>query len=200
MPETALEKKPTNISFEVAAAVPTAGYLTLQNFPPDLPLADARASPPDGHRAGRAGRQRAAYGAPRGIGSPTGSSRRAPARRSSRPTAELTDSPLIRSILTPRPCCAGPRRSTQGSLSEEFLLVLAGRSPINVGIVVERFRSAIEAVSLESPPLCITVSLGAALAQPDEAIESLLRRADEALYEAKAMGRNRGVVARVTPK
>ena len=83
---------------------------------------------------------------------------------------------------------------------EEFLLVLSGRSPINVGVVVERFRSAIEAASLESPPLCITASLGAALAQPDEAIESLLRRADEALYEAKAMGRNRGVVASVTPK
>ncbi len=41
-------------------------------------------------------------------------------------------------------------------------------------------------------PLDVTVSIGVACADAsDESVESLLKRSDEALYEAKRTGRNR---------
>ena len=43
----------------------------------------------------------------------------------------------------------------------------------------------------------VTISLGAAELQPDETIDSLFKRVDTALYEAKAAGRNATRVARV---
>jgi diguanylate cyclase (GGDEF)-like protein len=36
----------------------------------------------------------------------------------------------------------------------------------------------------------VSVSIGAAMANPDESISDLLNRADRALYQAKAAGRN----------
>jgi len=42
---------------------------------------------------------------------------------------------------------------------------------------------------------CVTVSIGVAQHQSEETTESLLRRADTALYQAKASGRNRVVVS-----
>ena len=41
----------------------------------------------------------------------------------------------------------------------------------------------------------MTISIGVAPATPDDGAESLLKRADEAVYAAKAEGRNR-VIAR----
>jgi len=43
----------------------------------------------------------------------------------------------------------------------------------------------------EYPRLRVTVSAGAALASPEDTIETLLRRADEKLYQAKTSGRNK---------
>ena len=41
----------------------------------------------------------------------------------------------------------------------------------------------------------VTITLGAAACHPDEPVESAIRRADVALYEGKAAGRNRVVMA-----
>lgn len=78
---------------------------------------------------------------------------------------------------------------------EEFLMVLSSTEPIAIERAVERVRAAVANAPLENPALTITVSLGAAVAGRGETIESLLKRADAALYEAKAAGRDRGVVA-----
>lgn len=80
---------------------------------------------------------------------------------------------------------------------EEFLVVLSSKPPIAMEIAVERIRAAVANAPLKDPPLKMTVSLGAALAGPEETIESMLQRADAALYEAKAAGRDRAVVARM---
>jgi len=42
-----------------------------------------------------------------------------------------------------------------------------------------------------SPDMRVTISAGVATLRPDENSDSLLARADRALYEAKAQGRNR---------
>jgi diguanylate cyclase len=44
--------------------------------------------------------------------------------------------------------------------------------------------------------VCFTVSCGVAEFSPDDTVEELIRRADEALYEAKRTGKNRVVIAK----
>ncbi|MGD0585285.1 MAG: diguanylate cyclase [Oryzomonas sp.] len=78
---------------------------------------------------------------------------------------------------------------------EEFVLVLPGTELSGALIVAERLRAAVRAATYHPPceALTVMVSIGVAaisLAQVD-AIEALLKRADEALYRAKEAGRNR---------
>jgi diguanylate cyclase (GGDEF)-like protein len=76
---------------------------------------------------------------------------------------------------------------------EEFLVVLPSCSPHNGAQRAEDFRRAIA----ESPvptcigPLAVTCSLGVAAYDGTMAPEDLIHRADEALYRAKRLGRNR---------
>ncbi|TAI61311.1 GGDEF domain-containing protein [Bradyrhizobium sp. Leo170] len=76
---------------------------------------------------------------------------------------------------------------------EEFCIVMLNSSPRASAAVAERIRAQIEAMSVPTPlgPIRTTVSGGIAHATGSETIQSLLIRADEALYEAKTSGRNR---------
>jgi diguanylate cyclase (GGDEF)-like protein len=89
---------------------------------------------------------------------------------------------------------------------EEFLAVLPETDLAGARTMAERLRQAIEAmrVDFEGVQLSVTVSLGVADAIPGrdpEArdAEQLVARADEALYRAKAAGRNRIEVASPGP-
>jgi two-component system, cell cycle response regulator len=80
---------------------------------------------------------------------------------------------------------------------EEFLVVVPGCDSLNLVIAAERLRRRIadQPVETIAGPVPVTISLGVAAAQAIESgligREALLRDADEALYAAKARGRNR---------
>ncbi|MCJ8170592.1 sensor domain-containing diguanylate cyclase [Pseudomonas sp. A3.4] len=80
---------------------------------------------------------------------------------------------------------------------EEFLLITRVKDQHELELIAERLRSSIASTPVHLIPHSrhITLSLGAALMLPDEPQESLLTRADSALYEAKANGRNRAYSA-----
>jgi len=66
---------------------------------------------------------------------------------------------------------------------EEFAVALPGCTPSEALVVLERLSRGV--------PSGQTVSFGLAERMPDESIETLMTRADAALYEAKHGGRNR---------
>ena len=75
---------------------------------------------------------------------------------------------------------------------EEFILICPQTSHERLVALAEKIRSKIHEHTFETTqnPLRISVSIGAATAQGDETFESLFKRADLALYEAKNNGRN----------
>ena len=93
--------------------------------------------------------------------------------------------------------CAGSLRGTDlvGRLGgEEFAILLADATRDNAFVVAERIRAAFEKAGtvVDGAPLGVTISIGVAIIQdPDQDLASLLKQADQALYRAKAYGRNR---------
>ena len=76
---------------------------------------------------------------------------------------------------------------------EEFALILPETDPQGAKLTVERLREYLGelAVPVDSGTLKVTVSAGVTTVQdPNDSIEAALKRADEALYEAKGRGRN----------
>ena len=64
---------------------------------------------------------------------------------------------------------------------------------LDLEALAEGIRQAIERLRIESGGrrIGVTVSIGLAVAGPDEAAEALCKRADVNLYRAKQAGRNR---------
>jgi diguanylate cyclase (GGDEF)-like protein len=82
---------------------------------------------------------------------------------------------------------------------EEFVLILP-ETPLEGGLVVaEKVRERIAATPFGAPgeePVTVTVSIGiACFPQHGTKPQTLVRAADQALYEAKGRGRNRVVAA-----
>jgi diguanylate cyclase len=75
---------------------------------------------------------------------------------------------------------------------EEFVVAMAGTSPDEFSKAADRLRRAVGSIEvrLENKVLKPTVSCGVAELQPNETPSKLIERADEALYAAKANGRN----------
>jgi diguanylate cyclase (GGDEF)-like protein len=78
---------------------------------------------------------------------------------------------------------------------EEFLLLLPGSDLEEARAIAERMRESFEEqpVEVEDHALEIRVSIGVAELGDDDAERAVVKRADEALYAAKAAGRNRVV-------
>ncbi|WP_097304605.1 GGDEF domain-containing protein [Pseudomonas chlororaphis] len=80
---------------------------------------------------------------------------------------------------------------------EEFLILLSNTGRDAAAMVGERLRQAAQAKDYwaDGTLIELTVSLGCSTLLPGESAESLLRRADSALYVAKREGRNRLAMA-----
>ncbi len=76
---------------------------------------------------------------------------------------------------------------------EEFLVLLPETSNAVAIKIANRIRESIasQSIEFEGHNISATVSAGVATIQGAESIDRLLQRADEALYQAKSLGRNR---------
>lgn len=77
---------------------------------------------------------------------------------------------------------------------EEFLVIAAGAERSGAHALAERLLERMRAPGL-LPARTVTASAGVAVHRPGEPPDRLLRRADDALYRAKAAGRDRAVAA-----
>jgi diguanylate cyclase (GGDEF)-like protein len=104
-------------------------------------------------------------------------------------------------IFAQRICRAGDLIARYGG--EEFAFIGPAADAVSAQHFVETIRLALEKLALPhamSPMACVTVSVGLAVMAPVEGQDPaiLIKKADEALYQAKAQGRNRVVVAQQT--
>jgi diguanylate cyclase (GGDEF)-like protein/PAS domain S-box-containing protein len=78
---------------------------------------------------------------------------------------------------------------------EEFAVLLPNTDEAGAAIMADRIRRAVLSLAIEhdaSPALVVTISAGVAALAPGalEGTDALVRRADQALYRAKHLGRN----------
>jgi diguanylate cyclase (GGDEF)-like protein len=80
---------------------------------------------------------------------------------------------------------------------DEFAVILRDADGADGARLADRFVAAVRELELAGPrePVKVTVSAGVAESLPGESADSWLARADRALYEAKAAGRDRVAVA-----
>ena len=81
---------------------------------------------------------------------------------------------------------------------EEFVVVLAGAHEAGARIAAERIRKAVEAMTVldeKGQRVPLTISIGLACLEMKDTVELLIDRADHAMYQAKASGRNRVAVS-----
>ena len=79
---------------------------------------------------------------------------------------------------------------------EEFIVVLPDTSALGASLIAEKIRSAISACQIEhagSEFGRVTASIGTVSREPqtDDDLTAVIKAADEALYNAKATGRNK---------
>ncbi|MDJ0764306.1 MAG: GGDEF domain-containing protein [Myxococcota bacterium] len=75
---------------------------------------------------------------------------------------------------------------------EEFVAVATRVDLDTLAQIAQRFLFLVAASTLDKPEkINVTISIGAAMAQENESMEDLIKRADEKLYQAKEGGRNR---------
>lgn len=80
---------------------------------------------------------------------------------------------------------------------EEFLVIAPGTGLEEAAILAERLRATIEMETIphDETEISVTLSAGVALmSKEDSKVEDLIKRADDALYQAKQAGRNRVMV------
>jgi diguanylate cyclase (GGDEF)-like protein len=119
------------------------------------------------------------------------------------PTGDAVLKAMARLFL---PLSAGTRGSDVAARygGEEFCIVLTETVAEGARTKAERIRAAVEAIDWRAVDArlvgAVTVSIGVATV-PDHAgtVDQLIEIADKALYEAKAAGKNRVVVARTLP-
>jgi len=77
---------------------------------------------------------------------------------------------------------------------EEFILMLPGTSDQEAVALGERIKHRWEEMTLPEFSVRVTSSFGVSAYQPGDTVSSLIERADQALYEAKRLGKNQVVM------
>ncbi|MDV7144184.1 GGDEF domain-containing protein [Tropicimonas sp. TH_r6] len=80
---------------------------------------------------------------------------------------------------------------------EEFVVFLYGVGPANGYDAAERIRKVVEkaVTQHDEVDLRVTVSIGGSLKERTDQIDRAVKQADEALYKAKELGRNRSIMS-----
>jgi diguanylate cyclase (GGDEF)-like protein len=81
---------------------------------------------------------------------------------------------------------------------EEFLIIVPGSSLEEAAEFADHVRKRLQVHPFKVVSR-VTASFGVAYLKPDERVSSLVKRADEALYQAKTFGRNRIELSRSAP-
>jgi diguanylate cyclase (GGDEF)-like protein len=76
---------------------------------------------------------------------------------------------------------------------EEFLIISDSGDDEGLLAVADKLRILVEKsiIYLEDGNICVTISMGATIAQENDTVKSLMERADKLLYVSKQNGRNR---------
>ena len=86
---------------------------------------------------------------------------------------------------------------------EEFVVVLTETTAASGTGGAERIRAAIAAMNLkdtDGEPIPVTVSIGLTAYREGDNVDTLVKRADQAMYEAKSSGRNRVILESGEPR
>ena len=76
---------------------------------------------------------------------------------------------------------------------EEFLVLLPETDLASAMLIAERIRDQVSQIKLPKIPEGLTISIGLCEAAPNKELKTVIHLADQALYQAKATGRNRTV-------
>jgi diguanylate cyclase (GGDEF)-like protein len=77
---------------------------------------------------------------------------------------------------------------------EEFIMMLPGTNAKEATAFAERLRHCLEKINFPDSPIRLTASFGVSAYHPGETDNSFIDRADQALYEAKRLGKNQVIV------
>jgi len=81
---------------------------------------------------------------------------------------------------------------------EEFIMILPGTGPKEAAVLGERLRHHWQETTSQGFGIRVTASFGVAAYQPEDTMDGFIERADQALYDAKRMGKNQVVVRKDT--
>ena len=108
----------------------------------------------------------------------------------------LTGDRVLQKIASVLVACLRPTDFAARFGGEELVAILCGTDAVADALTAaERIRLAVRRIGIEGVPAgnepAVTISIGVAVYQPEEASDQLIRRADAALYVAKRGGRDR---------
>ena len=109
---------------------------------------------------------------------------------------------VIAGVAETAASCINPADLAARYGGEEFAILLPRATLGGARLTAEKIREKVERTSFwcDSGPVSVTVSLGVAQVHDGEALEALIRRTDEALYNAKRSGRNQVQAATPDPQ